>query len=230
MRPSGSFISWTLFFYFMVVVGYFFYTTPIYTCTLRGTYDFYVYETEQGFEAISEYGLMNLSDDGLDDEVEWVVNESVRIPTRPRVDRGPFPEFFECTTRTNYLSNPESFKIKEGKDLDPKQQLAIYTAVVAYAQTEPYLAVYRPGQPPKWTFHLSELVSEGVKVLLILGVPPILALFFSRVLGKAGNEIHAQCQQRGLCIHCAYDCTNLPSPICPECGKPYKTEAVPTHA
>ena len=26
-------------------------------------------------------------------------------------------------------------------------------------------------------------------------------------------------QAAGLCIHCAYDCNNLPSPTCPECGQ-----------
>tara|TARA_A100001391_G_scaffold200363_2_gene184796 strand:+ start:829 stop:1545 length:717 start_codon:yes stop_codon:yes gene_type:complete len=224
MRPSGSFISWTLFFYFIGVVGYFFYTTPIHTCILRSTYDFYVYETEKGFVAISEYGLRDLSDDGFDDEVERVVNESVRIPTRPRIDRGPFPEYFECTTRTNYLSSPESFRIDEDEYVDPQQRLKIYNAVVAFAKTEPYLAVYRPGQPPKWSFSLSDFVYESAKVLMIVGIPPALALFFSRVLGKVGNEIHDQRRQRGVCIHCEYDCADLPSPICPECGLRFATD------
>ena len=28
-------------------------------------------------------------------------------------------------------------------------------------------------------------------------------------------------QAAGLCIHCSYDCNDLPSPTCPECGQPY---------
>ncbi len=29
----------------------------------------------------------------------------------------------------------------------------------------------------------------------------------------------------GICIHCAYDCAGLPTPICPECGKPHADHA-----
>jgi hypothetical protein len=55
----------------------------------------------------------------------------------------------------------------------------------------------------------------------------IFIIYYSIKLGSLLSRLiqsHTLEQRRrdaGLCPHCAYDCTDLPSSICPECGEAY---------
>ncbi len=187
---------------------------------------FVVLETPQGLEVLSDNEFMYMSDESMNQ----VFDEGIYLTSHASRQVGPLPGLFQCTVKTSYLANPESLRVQGNEVLTPQKRRAFYDAVVAYAQADPNLASYRPGKPPVVSFSKLEFFAETRRVILILGIPLALLLLINWLVGKSGNEIHDQRRQRGVCIHCEYDCADLPSPICPECGKPYKSEAAPAHA
>ena len=178
---------------------------------------FVVLETPQGLEVLGDNEFMYMSDESMNQ----VFDEGIYLTSYASREVGPLPGLFQCTVKTSYLASPESIRVQNNEVLTPQQRRAIYDAIVAYAQADPNLASYRPGQPPVVSFSKLEFFAESRRVILILGIPLALLLLINWLVGKTGNEIQDQRRQRGVCIHCEYDCTDLPSRICPECGKPH---------
>tara|TARA_R110002072_G_scaffold42064_5_gene117614 strand:- start:60036 stop:60737 length:702 start_codon:yes stop_codon:yes gene_type:complete len=178
---------------------------------------FVVLETPQGLEVLSDNEFMYMSDESMNQ----VFDEGIYLTSYASRQVGPLPGLFQCTVKTSYLASPESLRVQNDEVLTTQQRRVIYDAIVAYAKADPNLASYRPGQPPVVSFSKHEFFAETRRVILILGIPLALLLIINWLVGKSGNEIQDQRRQRGVCIHCEYNCADLPSPICPECGKPH---------
>ena len=96
-------------------------------------------------------------------------------------------------------------------DLDMlKEQVAVATENVQYLQPQGYSASIPIVDTPMILLKL--LVQVGLVGVSIKSSQRFGHLFMSQ--SQANRRRDA-----GLCIHCAYDCTDLPSPTCPECGQ-----------
>ncbi len=219
MRRAFDCMLWLIFLY-LISLLFFGFGGRATNCYGTGVpHSFIVLESPQGLEVLSENEFADMSSESMDQAFD----EGIFLSSYATRDIGPWRGVFECTNETSYLPNPESLRFHHDEIINPQHRRAIYDAVVAYAQADPSLARYRPGQIPVYSFDTSDFVSESQRLLLVLGIPPILLFVFKKMVSLSDSSIYDQRRQRGVCIHCEYDCTDLPSSICPECGRLYNT-------
>ncbi len=103
-------------------------------------------------------------------------------------------------------------------------------AILQYALADPELSRFNPGKPPKYRLSLERMLVSAL-IFLYLFAPPLLILLFVRSCWRV-MIIARRCERvaQRLCVHCRYNCKGLPTPICPECGKPHADHEISTDA
>ncbi len=136
----------------------------------------------------------------------------------------PYENWFEIYDTESFLATKDSIWDipRTGiPRLTPAEIDRAYAAVLEYAKADSLVTQYRPGEPPITKFSLKLLVISLVRIPILLGIPTLLAylthLYFRMLYRKAVANL----QRQNRCLHCAYDCKDLPSPTCPECGQPH---------
>lgn len=78
-----------------------------------------------------------------------------------------------------------------------------------------FLGAYNSGTVPVFEIHIVtiKLVANGILILL---ARRLASVYQRRVLPHINRIMRTD---PNACIHCAYDCRDLPTPICPECGQ-----------
>lgn len=142
--------------------------------------------------------------------------------TRYVVDRqaGPIAGVFEAYETTScFLPEIQIYSRQSPISQELKDQT--YTALIEYAKSDPKIAPYQPGQPPITRFAPALLQKSILRISILIGIAWLLAWLNNCWFKATQRSVNNHRRTRNQCIHCTYDCTNIQSPTCPECGQPH---------
>ena len=184
--------------------------------------DLFAIETDAGYKVFNEDKYQSQ----FADFDEFCDSSGIWISCRPQRSVGPWWDVIELYTTTWYMTDAQSVKMESFPEINNTKRIEIFDAVVEYAKADSNLAQFNPGNPPLKTYHPENFIHAGVNLLILLGIPTAIALVGDRFHRFCGDETKHQRRRAGLCIHCAYNCTDLTTPTCPECGKPHTVSIV----
>lgn len=175
--------------------------------------EIYINITEDGFETFgqSEWDTRHLGSDESSDIYLWAM---------PRYSYGPWRDVFEYYETSSYLSDPDSISIMADIELSEQQMNQVIIAAVTHAKSDPYLSQYNPGTITT-TFFPERAMWDVFQIFLFFGIPTTLAALGQRTNESWNTTTQPQRRSDGLCIHCIYNCKDLPTSTCPECGQPH---------
>lgn len=194
-----------------------FYGHPTHCYQIGFPSELFVVETESGIKVLNEEEYQTQ----YTDFDEFFDSSGIWVSCRPQRSVGPWWDVIELYTTTWYMTDAQSLRIGSFPDFNKKKRTEVFEAVVEYARTDPILAQFNPGNPPVRTYHPENFIRTGIELLMFFGIPTAFALVGERLYRFCGNETEHQRRHAGLCIHCTYDCRNLPTATCPECGQPH---------
>ena len=177
--------------------------------------ELYVSETDTGYKVFNEEEYQSQ----FTDFNEFFNSSGIWISCRPQRYVGPWWDVIELYTVTWYMADARSVRMSSESTISNTKRAEVFDAIVEYATADPYLAQFTPGKPPLKTYYPENFIHAGINLLMFFGIPTAIAMIGDRSRRFCGNESQNQRRRAGLCIHCAYDCNNLPSPTCPECGQ-----------
>lgn len=138
------------------------------------------------------------------------------VLVRPLTTYGPIPGVFEYYRSERCLSSLRDLAWPFEMNLSDAQRDDVFRGLVAAAKKDSWLCNYSPGMPQRFTFAPALLRGSMIQLSLFFGFPALVT-WMIQFAEKRLNSFASS--KPGQCIHCAYDCTNLPTPICPECGQ-----------
>lgn len=168
---------------------------------------------------------------------EDAINEWFQDPTLidmgcvtlyPYSEVGPLKGVLEFYQRESFLSSPDDFRWSIlDMDLSVSEIQLIHTELIRFAKDDSYLSRFRPGAPKKIEFLPAETLFSIIKVGSYFGFPALVTWLTGYLKIHSNKAITQGRYLKGLCIHCAYDCTGIPSTTCPECGQPHTIPIAP---
>lgn len=176
----------------------------------------YINETPTGYEVRTEQEMESHWAD--EDLPEYTTTVFLRTRT------GPFwPLFewevmrsFELAPNLIYPLTPDTH-LTSADDSD-----AIIAAVYDYALRDPEMARYAPGRDHVTTFSFGGLISTIVLWIVLSLLPAVLMCLFLVLPKIIREQIMVSRANKGLCVHCKYDCSGLDTTTCPECGQTHQ--------
>ena len=185
-------------------------------CYRYSNREFMVFPTDPGYLVFTEveYDQLGMTFDEISDAGGYWVR------VFPERSTGPIPGILEWYQTTSYMPDPSSLRITsfDWIDITQHEQVLIHKALVDHAWKIPELADDLPGEPAISTFE-SGLLSESLaSIFLQCIIPTFIACGVSRINWSEMRTALGFSPREGHCVYCGYDCHDLPSPICPECG------------
>jgi len=131
---------------------------------------------------------------------------------------GPVDGLIEFYQVRGCLESPDSIRIMSYLYDTPENRQSVFQDMVQIAKQDEYLSRFNPGQPRVTSFDLDATIGTLIRFSIYFGLPTFITWIVHRIKIRA-QQLSADWRiAHGLCVKCAYDCNNLPSPICPECG------------
>lgn len=173
----------------------------------------YIVDNDGDFEVLSkeEYIIQWAQNNNTDFAIANTIYEPDIIP-------GPIKDVFELYVKESAFSSGYPI-YPRGQMLTNDQKDRAYEALVLFAQSDPEMIPFRPGQLPQTRFSFVLLGQSFFRLFIfaILSLIPTLVIRFclnyELKLRRRGKK------RQGLCGWCGYSCKELESPKCPECGK-----------
>lgn len=135
----------------------------------------------------------------------------------PNRDTGPLKGLIELWITESAFVTADAIYSKQ--PLTQEQTDRAYAALITYANADPNMAEYRPGQPPQTRFSIVLLGQTLLRLIALFGIPTIVALIWKWVVDTNISKRHETRRLAGICISCEYPCATTPSLRCPECGQ-----------
>jgi len=137
-------------------------------------------------------------------------------------DIGPVKGLFEFYERESFLSSPDEYRWQFFEmNLSKTEIDFVHQELIDWAKNQKHFSYFQPGAPARIEFLPGATLFSLTKVGTYFGLPVLITWILGYFNTHTREAIIQSRQQRGLCIHCTYDCKDLPSPTCPECGQPH---------
>jgi len=181
--------------------------------------EFYIVRMEDGIHIYS-----NPEDEDL---INACLDDSGFIEMRgmmlyPQYKIGPLKGILEFYKRESFLSSPDEYRWKLAElNLTQTELYFVHQELIHFAKNNRQLSQFQPGAPARIEFLPGATLFSLTMVGTYLGLPALITWLIGYFKAHTHQAIASRRRDAGLCIHCAYDCTNLPSPTCPECGQLY---------
>jgi len=135
---------------------------------------------------------------------------------------GPIDGIFEFYRRESLLSSPDDYRWQLfDLELTQSELNFVHQELISFAKNDSWLARFQPGAPARIEFLPAATLFSLTKVGTYLGFPALIIWLMKITQLHPKDALANRRRDAGLCPHCAYDCTDLPSSICPECGEAY---------
>jgi len=95
----------------------------------------------------------------------------------------------------------------------------VHQELINWAKNHKHFSHFQPSARARIQFLPAQTLFSLIKVGSYFGFPALITWLMRYTQNHSKVTITTRRRDAGLCIHCAYDCTDLPSPICPECGQ-----------
>jgi len=143
---------------------------------------------------------------------------------RPQIKTGPIAGIFDFYQTSSFLNSPDEYSWRISMELTQEELVNLHQGLVNFAKNDPWLSQYQPGAPARIEFLPAATLFSLTKVGTYLGFPALILWLTRYFKTHTRKAIANRRRDAGLCIHCAYDCKDLPSPTCPECGQPHTVQ------
>jgi hypothetical protein len=186
---------------------------------------FYIVRAEDGVHIYSDPEDQDAINAWFDDPALIGVGSVTLYPYRKV---GPIDGIFELYSRESLLSSPDDYRWQLF-DLELTQSELNYAhqELIRFAKNDSWLAQFQPGAPARIEFLPAQTLLSIIKVGTYFGFPALITWLMRYFKTHTHDAIVKSRRDAGLCIHCAYDCRDLPSLTCPECGQPH---TIPTES
>ena len=160
-------------------------------------------------------------------EIEDIYPDSriyIQVMNAPGPWSGLGIEFYETKSLTWDIATIEqAFSSDEPVQYSDLQLIEIDNAILQHIRLDRDLDEFKVNAPPVTVFSFERALNSALKYLIILGIPSITVYALKRFDDLLLKRSITKLRNAGLCVHCTYDCNNLPSTTCPECGQPHTT-------
>lgn len=218
MRRSSIILTWVLLFLLQTFFGLMYLGMGSIGCRCYHP-DFEIVFTAENFVIYTDSESDQAAIDQIWDESSPMeIEHYQRIYARPEVKHGPVDGLIEFYETSWYLESPDEVWIHDPRFDTPFWRTRVHTKLVSMAKQNPQLAQFRPGSPGQTSFDADAAIGTLIRLVIYFGIPT-LAVWIIYQVKRRSTELSAEWRRsEGLCVHCLYDCTDLTTPICPECG------------
>ncbi len=146
------------------------------------------------------------------------LRSSGHVNCNPAIKTGPINGLIEWWITESIFSDDSCIQPRKNTTFTQEQTDRAYAALLDYANTDPEMTKYRPGQPSQTRFSFALLGQTLLRLAALFGLPTIVAYVGKLIVDKQVSITHSKRRKSGLCIRCKYPCATIPSLKCPECG------------
>lgn len=136
----------------------------------------------------------------------------------PDIQPGPFVGLIEIYV-TESVFAPGVYFSRRSQTLTQEETRQAHQALIQYANADPNMVQFRPGQPAQTRFSWNLLGRSLIRLSVIALIALAITLFIRFVVNMEKSIRQARKQHGKMCVHCSYQIVGLTSAICPECGK-----------
>ncbi len=180
---------------------------------------FYIVRTVESIQIYEEYQDEDAINASFDDPK---LIEMERITLYPYSEIGPVKGLFEFYKRESFLSSPDDYRWQFlDMNLSKSEIDFVHQELIDFAESDRKLSQHQPGAPARMEFLPGATLFSLTKVGTFFGLPALITWLIGYFKTHTQEAIANTRRSAGLCIHCTYDCQDLPSPTCPECGQPH---------
>ncbi|MFK7758389.1 MAG: hypothetical protein AB8C13_00400 [Phycisphaerales bacterium] len=172
----------------------------------------YILDTEQGVIVLTTDDYLIALGNGQGSKLAFA-----QAVYEPVIHNGPVKGLIEWSVQESIFSTADNIYPRQQLLTDEETDRA-HQALIQYANADPNMIPFRPGEPPQTRFSWRLLGYTILRLAAISIFSTLVVLFIKFVFEMDRSIRHARKRNRGLCIHCGYLCANLESLRCPECG------------